>query len=58
MLALPGALAVFVIGWIVVQNSYDPTVLLIEATIAFNGVLAVFFSGLRLFAGLREAGRQ
>jgi hypothetical protein len=55
LLALPGAPAVFAI---VVQYSYDPTVLLIEATIAFNRVLAVFFSGLRLFAGLREAGRQ
>jgi hypothetical protein len=48
-LALPGLPLIIAVS-IIMRNPNDPTVLLIEAIVAFNVVLVVFFGGLMLFA--------
>jgi O-antigen ligase len=53
VLALPGLPLLLAVGWIIVQNPSGEPPLVVEAIIAFNVAMALFFGGLRLFAKIR-----
>ena len=56
VMAMPGVPAVLAVGWLIVHNPTDPTVLIIEAIVAYNVAMALVFGGLRLFAAIRARG--
>jgi hypothetical protein len=51
ILAMPGVPLVWAVGWIFMHNPTEPPILVIEAIIAFNLALALFFGGLRVCPG-------
>jgi hypothetical protein len=56
IMAMPGVPAILVVCWIFIHNPTEPPVLVIEAVVAFNLALALFFGGLWLFAKIRARG--